>query len=113
MTWPAHVSIDDWAIDRPVGGLGRTPILRQKQLRGKTVKTRHAGSIKRALAVHSRNNGRGEQKKGGRKTRGYNKRKKVRKWVKDNRENKKLRKEKGIRKEKQRVSKSVIVGMDQ
>ena len=37
----------------------------------------------------------------------------VRKGVKDKRENRKLRKEKGIRKEKQRVSKSVMVGMDQ
>ena len=35
-----------------------------------------------------------------------------RKGVKDKRENRKLKKEKGIKKEKQRLRKSVIVGMD-
>ena len=37
----AQVSGDGWAADRPVGGLGRTPIPGQRQLRGKIVKTRH------------------------------------------------------------------------
>ena len=41
------------------------------------------------------------------------KEKQVRKGVKDKRENRKLRKEKGIKKKKHRVSKSVMVGMDQ
>jgi len=40
-------------------GLGRTPIPGQKQLRGKTIKKPvMTSSIKRALAVHSRENGR-------------------------------------------------------
>ena len=34
----AQVSGDGWAIDRPMGGLGRIPIPGQKQLRGKTIK---------------------------------------------------------------------------
>jgi len=38
---PAQVSGDGWAADIPVGGLGRTPISRQKQSKGKIVKTRH------------------------------------------------------------------------
>ena len=37
----AQVSGDGWAADRPMGGLGRTPIPGQRQLRGKLVKTRH------------------------------------------------------------------------
>ena len=41
MAWPTQISSDSWVADRLVGGLGRTPILRQKQLRGKIVKTRH------------------------------------------------------------------------
>ena len=36
---PAQVSGNDWAANRPVGGLGRTPTLSQKLLRGKIVKT--------------------------------------------------------------------------
>ena len=38
VAWPAQVSGDGWATDRPMGGLGRTPIPGQKQLRGKTIK---------------------------------------------------------------------------
>ena len=37
----AQVSGDGWAVDRPVGGLGRTPIPGQRQLRGKIVKIHH------------------------------------------------------------------------
>ena len=55
---PAQVSGDGWATKRPVGGLGRTPILGQKQLRGK-----------RTLDVHSK------QQKNGRQEREINKRK--------------------------------------
>ena len=38
MARPAQVSGDSWAANRPVGGLGRTPIPGQKQLRDKIVK---------------------------------------------------------------------------
>ena len=58
--------------------------------------------------MQSRKKG-GEQRIGEIKTR----EKEVRKGVKDKRKKKKLRKEKGIKKEKQKVSKSVIVGMYQ
>ena len=47
MTQPAQGSGDGWAVDRPMGGLGRTLIPGQKQLRGKTVKLIMTGSIKR------------------------------------------------------------------
>ena len=53
------------------------------------------------------------RRKGKENTRNITREKPGRKGVKDKRENKKLRKEKGIRKEKQRVSKSVMVGIDQ
>ena len=45
----AQVSGDGWAADRPVGGLGRTPIPRQKQLRGKskTLKTHYSKQYKK------------------------------------------------------------------
>ena len=100
-----------------MGGLGRTPILRQKQLKDKTVKNYHGRQYKKGLFYAQWNNknkgsmeeNEGKEEKNTRKIRG----KQVRKGVKDKRKNKKLRKEKGIRKEKQRVSKSVMVGMDQ
>ena len=38
MAWPAQVSGDGWAVDKPVSGLGKTPISGQKQLKGKIVK---------------------------------------------------------------------------
>ena len=41
MACPAQISGDGWAVNRPMGGLGRTPIPGQKRLRGKTVKTHH------------------------------------------------------------------------
>ena len=60
---PAQVSGDGcgdgWAANKPINGLGRAPILGQKQLK--------AGSIKRALAVHSKGKRR-RTKEGGRKT---------------------------------------------
>ena len=56
---PAQVSGDGWAANKPINGLGRTPILGQKQLK--------VGSIKRALAVHSKGKRR-RTKEGGRKT---------------------------------------------
>ena len=39
-----------WAADRPVSGLGMTPIPGQKQLRGKTVKTRHGMQYKKGFS---------------------------------------------------------------
>ena len=42
MAQPAQENGDGWAVDRPVGGLGRTPIPGQKRLRGKTVKNHHS-----------------------------------------------------------------------
>ena len=36
---PTQVSGGGWAVDKPVGGLRRTPISRQKWLRGKIIKT--------------------------------------------------------------------------
>ena len=51
MAWPTQVSGDGWAADRPVGGLGKTPVLGQRQLRGKTVKkTRHSRQYKKGLS---------------------------------------------------------------
>ena len=50
MAWSAQVSGDGWAADIPAGGLGRTPIPGQKQLRGKTVKTRHSKQYKKGLS---------------------------------------------------------------
>ena len=77
MEWPAQVSGDGWVADKPVSGLDKTPILGQKQLRGKTVKKPiMASSIKRALG--------GEQRTREIKTR----EKEVRKGVKDKREKK-------------------------
>ena len=35
---PIQVSGGGWTVDKPVGGLGRTPTPRQKWLRGKIVK---------------------------------------------------------------------------
>ena len=52
-TQPTQVSGDGWAANRPVGGLGRTPIPEQKRLKGKTIKTHH---VKRAFTVHSGGN---------------------------------------------------------
>ena len=46
----AQVSGDGWAADRPMGGLGRTPIPGQKWLRGKIVKTCHGKQYKRGLS---------------------------------------------------------------
>ena len=46
---PAQVSGDGWASKRPVGGLGRTPIPGQKQLRGKRVITYHGKQYKKGL----------------------------------------------------------------
>ena len=60
------------------------------------------------VKVTKENRGKGKENR-----RDKTREKQVRKGVKDKRENRKLRKEKGIRKEKQRVSKSVMVGMDQ
>ena len=96
-----------------MGDLGRTSILGQKQLRGKTVKSRHGRQYKKGLSCAQQGQGR-RTEEGGRKTwRDKTREKQVRKGVKDKRENRKLRKEKGTRKEKQRVSKSVMVGMNQ
>ena len=47
MARSVQVSGDDWTVDRPMGGLGRTPIPGQKQLRGKIVKTRHDKQYKK------------------------------------------------------------------
>ena len=47
MAWPTQVSGDDWAADRLVGGLGRTPTPGQKRLRGKTVKIHHGKQYKK------------------------------------------------------------------
>ena len=46
----AQVSGDGWAADRPMGGLGRTPIPGQKWLRGKIVKPCHGKQYKRGLS---------------------------------------------------------------
>ena len=46
----AQVSGDGWAADRPMDGLGRTPIPGQKWLRGKIVKTCHGKQYKRGLS---------------------------------------------------------------
>ena len=93
MARPVQVSSDGWATNRPMGGLGRIPIPRQKQLRGKTVKTRHDRQYKkRALIMHkggkTREN-RGEQRKGEEKHKRLKKiirEKEVIKRVKDRRE---------------------------
>ena len=45
-----QVSGDGWVADKPVGGLGRTPILGQKQLRDETVKTCHGRQYKKDLS---------------------------------------------------------------
>jgi len=50
MAWSAQVSGDGWVADRLVGGLERTPMLGQKLLRGKIVKTRHDRQYKRELS---------------------------------------------------------------
>ena len=42
---PAQVSGDDWAADRPVDSLGRTPIPGQKRLRVKIVKTQSRQAV--------------------------------------------------------------------
>ena len=47
---PAQVNGDDWVADRLVGGLGKTPMLGQKRLRGKIVKTRHGKRYKKGLS---------------------------------------------------------------
>ena len=47
MARPAQESGDGWAVDRPVGVLGRTPIPGQKWLRGKIVKTHHGGQYEK------------------------------------------------------------------
>ena len=49
MAPPAQVSGDGWTADRLVSGIGRTPTPGQKQLKGKTVKTRHGRQYKRGL----------------------------------------------------------------
>ena len=64
MAQPAQVSSDGWIADRPVGGLGRTLILGQKQLRGKIVKTRHDRQYIRSLSCAQC---RGQQNKGERR----------------------------------------------
>ena len=46
----AQISGDGWAVDRPVGDLGRTPILGQKRSNGKTVKTCHDRHYKKGLS---------------------------------------------------------------
>ena len=72
MARPIQVSGDGWATDRPVGGLGRTAILRQKWLRDKTVNTHHDRQYKkRVLTVHNGGQNKGERRrieKRGRKT---------------------------------------------
>ena len=50
MARPSQVIGDGWVADRLVGGLGRIPISGQKQLRGKTVKTRHDRQYKKGLS---------------------------------------------------------------
>ena len=50
VAWSAQVSGDGWVADRLVGGLERTPMLGQKLLRGKIVKTRHDRQYKRELS---------------------------------------------------------------
>ena len=46
----AQVCGGSWAANRPVGGLGRTSIPRQKRLRGKIVKAHHGRQYKRGLS---------------------------------------------------------------
>ena len=46
----AQVSGDGWAADRPMGGLGRTPIPGQQWLRGKIVKPCHGKQYKSGLS---------------------------------------------------------------
>ena len=58
-----QISGDGWAADKLVGGLGRTPISRQKRLMGKTVKTYHGRQYKkRALTMHSKGKRRENEK---------------------------------------------------
>ena len=67
MAWSAQVSGDGWVADIPTGGLGRTPIPGQKQLKGKTVKTRHSKQYKKGLS-HAQWGQRRRIEEGGRKT---------------------------------------------
>ena len=64
MARPTQVSGDGWVADRPVGGLGRTPIPGQKWLRGKIVKIHHNRHHKRGLSCVQC---RGQQNKGERR----------------------------------------------
>ena len=45
-----QVSGDGWAANKPVGGLERTPILGEKRLMGKIVKTCHDKQYKKGLS---------------------------------------------------------------
>ena len=65
MAQPAQGTGGGWATSRLVGGQGKTPIIGQKQLRGKMVNLNTAGNIKKSKLCTM--NKKSKQKKGGRK----------------------------------------------